>query len=83
MQVPRENSVKAIEPWEQAFFRSEFSHAAGVGRHTRFRDGLLAMWQKLQGQSRFPSRYLFQLKQNLVEFANDKDQSYRNGEPAA
>jgi PRTRC genetic system protein B len=83
MRVPQEKSVRAIELWEQGFFGSEFTHAAGVRKHTRFRGGLLALWQKLEGQTKFPRRYLCQLKQNLLEFVNDKDQSYRNGGAAA
>lgn len=78
MKIPREKSVTAIEIWEQSFFQSEFTHASGTRRHTRFPDGLLAMWQLLEGKKEFPSKYLVRLPQTLAEFVNDHDHSYRN-----
>lgn len=78
MKIPREKSLTAIEIWEQSFFRSEFTHASGTRRHTRFRSGLLGMWQFLEGKDEFPSKYLVKLPQTLVEFVNDHDHSYRN-----
>ena len=78
MKIPRDKSVTAIEMWEQAFFQSEFTHASGTRKHTRFPGGLLAMWQSLAGKKDFPSTYLVKLPQTLAEFVNDHDHSYRN-----
>lgn len=78
MKIPREKSVTAIEMWEQSFFQSEFTHASGTRKHTRFPGGLLAMWQFLVGKKEFPSKYLVKLPQTLAELVNDHDHSYRN-----
>jgi PRTRC genetic system protein B len=78
MQIPREKSVSAIDHWERSFFQSEFTHASGTCKHTRFPGGLLAMWQFLAGKEDFPSRYLVKLPQRLSEFVNDNDHTYRN-----
>jgi PRTRC genetic system protein B len=78
MKIPREKSVAAIDVWEQSFFQSEFTHAAGVRKHTNFTGGFLAMWQSLQGKDRFSSQYLVEKKQNLSQFVSNNDNSYRN-----
>ena len=63
---------------ERSFFQSEFTHASGVRKHTRFPGGLLAMGQFLAGKEDFPSKYLVKLQQRLSEFVNDNDHTYRN-----
>jgi len=78
MRIPREKSVAAIEAWEQAFFQSEFTHAAGVRKHTHFPGGVLAMWESLQGQKEFPFKYLVEKKQTLAEFVTSNDHTYHN-----
>lgn len=78
MRIPREKTVAAIDLWEESFFNSEFTHAAGIGMHTQHRRGLVAMWKSLASQKRFPSRYLVPAKQTLAEFVKDHDHSYRN-----
>ena len=78
MKIPREKSVAAIDGWEQAFFQSEFTHAAGVRKHTHFPGGLLAMWESLEGKKKFPVRYLVERKQTLGEFVTNHEHSYRN-----
>jgi PRTRC genetic system protein B len=83
MNIPREKSVAAIDVWERSFFESEFTHAAGVRRHTRYRGGVLAMWEALQGKKKFPSAYLAERKQTLTEFVINHDHSYRNEQPPA
>jgi len=55
MKIPREKSVAAIDSWEESFFSSEFTHAAGVRKHTRHPRGTLAMWESIQGKKRFRS----------------------------
>ena len=78
MKIPHEKSVGAIETWEQSFFQSEFTHASGTRKRTRFPGGLLAMWQFLEGKKEFPSKHLVKLSQTLAEFVNDHDHSYQN-----
>ena len=78
MSIPRDKSVAAIEAWEQSFFQSEFTHAAGVRKHVHFPGGVLAMWQSLQGQEVFPPKYLVQQNQTLGEFVTNHDHSLRN-----
>ena len=78
MEIPRDKSVAQIDEWEQSFFRSEFTHAAGVERHVRFPGGLVAMWQTLKERRTFPARYLAPTKQTLRQFVEDDDASYRN-----
>ena len=78
MKIPREKSVAAIKVWEQSFFQSEFTHASGVRKHTRFPGGLLAMWQSLAGKKEFPGEYLVKLPETLGEFVRNDDHSYRN-----
>ena len=81
MTIPGDKSVNAIELWEKSFFQSEFTHAGGVQKHTKYPGGLLAMWQALEGKKRFPNRYLIGLNQSFTEFIHDNDQSYRNANP--
>jgi len=78
MKIPREKSVTAIDLWEESFFQSEFTHAAGVRKQVRFRGGFLAMWQSLAGQKAFPEKYLVGLAETLAEFVRNDDHSYRN-----
>ena len=78
MRIPQEKSVAAIPAWEQSFFQSAFSHAAGVTKHTRYPGGVLALWRSLQGKKHFPTKYLSPLDQTLEQFVADHDTSYRN-----
>jgi PRTRC genetic system protein B len=78
MKIPREKSVTAIEDWEQSFFRSEFTHAAGAGKRTTYPAGLLAMWQTLQGKRRLPVGYLVKAKQTLGEFVSNHESQTQN-----
>lgn len=79
MRTPQERSVSVIGRWEESFFRSEFTHAAGVRRHTRHRDGLVGIWRSLAGKKQFPAQYLIRSGQNLAEFVRSDDSTYRNG----
>ncbi len=68
MRIPHEKSVTAIDLWEQSFFRSEFTHAAGGTKQTQFPGGFLAMWLSLAGKKEFPSRHLVDARQTLTDF---------------
>ena len=78
MKIPREKSVTAIEDWEQSFFRSEFTHAGGAGKRTRYPAGLLAMWQTLQSKAQFPAGYLVKVKQTVGEFVSNHETQTQN-----
>lgn len=78
MGIPQQKSVAAAVDWEHSFFNSAFSHAAGVTKHTRYPDGLLAMWKVLRGKRRFPPQYLVPLQESLEQFVICDDTSYRN-----
>ena len=71
MKIPHEKSVKAIQSWEQSFFQSEFTHAAGGTKQTRFPGGFLAMWLSLIAKQEFPCRYLVDAAQTLREFIEE------------
>jgi hypothetical protein len=78
MKIPRERTLEVIDVWESSFFGSEFTHASGVRKHTRFPSGLLAMWKFLKGKPEFPTKYLVKLPETLSEFVRNDDHSYRN-----
>lgn len=79
MKVPQAKAIaETMREWETAFFSSEFSHAAGVAKHTRYRGGVLAMWKSLQGKKPFPTRYLVPLDETVEQFVSSDDHSYRN-----
>jgi PRTRC genetic system protein B len=83
MHIPQEKSAAVTLKWEQSFFGGAFSHAAGVTKHTRYPEGLLAMWKTLRGKSHFPHQYLVLLKETLEQFVSRDDTSYRNQRQAA
>jgi len=78
MKIPREKSVTGIEGWEQSFFRSEFTHAGGARKRTRYPAGLLAMWQTLQSKAQFPAGYLVKVKQTVGEFVSNHETQTQN-----
>jgi PRTRC genetic system protein B len=83
MRIPQQNSLAVIHEWEESFFQSAFSHAAGVTRHTRYPGGVLAMWRSLQGKKQFPAKFLNPLRETLEQFVTSNDTTYgnrRNGE---
>jgi PRTRC genetic system protein B len=78
MRIPQGKSLAVTMDWEQSFFGSAFSHAAGVTKHTRYPDGRLAMWKTLLGKRHFPPQYLVPLKETLEQFVSCDDTLYRN-----
>jgi hypothetical protein len=78
MKIPRQKTIAATDEWERGFFASEFTHAAGVQKRSRHPGGLLEMWHSLQGQEKFPLRYLVKTKETLLQFVNAHDHNYRN-----
>ena len=78
MKIPREKSVTAIEVWQRSFFQSEFTHSSATRKQTRYRGGLLGMWQSLERMNEFPRKYLVELPETISQFVNNHDHSKRN-----
>jgi PRTRC genetic system protein B len=68
MRVPDTPDVASIAQWEDAFFQSEFTHAAGAVRLTSHPGGFIGLWRSLVGRQRFPVQYLTDASETLREF---------------
>jgi PRTRC genetic system protein B len=68
MRVPDTFDVASIPQWENAFFQSEFTHAAGAVRLTSHPGGFIGLWRSLVGRKRFPVQYLADAGETLQEF---------------
>jgi PRTRC genetic system protein B len=68
MRVPDTLDVASISSWEDAFFQSEFTHAAGAVRLTNHPGGFIGLWRSLAGKKRFPVQYLTDAGETLQEF---------------
>jgi PRTRC genetic system protein B len=58
MRIPREKSIAAVDAWELAFFQSEFTHAAGVLKHTNHPAGCWDFGSTPWARTTFPSAIL-------------------------
>lgn len=70
MRVPDSSDVASMPLWQDAFFQSEFTHAAGAVRLTSHPEGFVGLWSKLAGEKRFPVRYLVDAGETLQEFVS-------------
>jgi PRTRC genetic system protein B len=68
MRVPDTFDVASIPQWQDAFFQSDFTHAAGAVRLTSHPEGFIGLWRNLAGKKRFPVRYLIDAGETLQEF---------------
>ena len=68
MRVPESSDVASIPQWQDAFFQSEFTHAAGAVRLTSHPGGFTGLWRNLAGKKRFPVRYLIDAGETVQEF---------------
>jgi PRTRC genetic system protein B len=68
MRVPDTSDVVSIPQWEDAFFQSEFTHAAGAVRLTKHPGGCIGLWRSLAGKKQFPAQYLTDAGETLQEF---------------
>ena len=68
MRVPDTLDVASISSWEDAFFQSEFTHAAGAVRLTSHPEGFIGLWRNLAGKKRFPVQCLTDAGETLQEF---------------
>lgn len=77
MRIPETRNVTGIKQWEESFFRSAFTHAADVTKHSLYPGDVLEMWKSLQGKEHFPLEYLSPAEQTLEEFVTSDDNSYQ------
>ena len=68
MRVLESSDIASIPAWEDAYFQSEFTHAAGAVRLTSHPGGFIGLWRSLTGRNRFPVQYLIDAGETLQEF---------------
>ncbi len=68
MRVPESSDIASIPAWQDAYFQSQFTHAAGAVRLTSHPGGFIGLWTSLAGRKRFPVRYLTDAGETLQEF---------------
>ena len=68
MRVPDTSDVASIPQWEDAFFQSEFTHAAGAVRLTSHPQGFIRLRRSLAGKKQFPVQFLTDAGETLQEF---------------
>jgi PRTRC genetic system protein B len=68
MRVPESSDIASIPAWQEAYFQSEFTHAAGAVWLTSHPGGFIGLWRSLTGRKRFPVRYLTDACETLQEF---------------
>jgi PRTRC genetic system protein B len=68
MRVPESSDVASIPAYGDAYFQSEFTHAAGAVRLTSHPGGFIGLWRGLAGRKRFPVKYLIDAGETLHEF---------------
>jgi PRTRC genetic system protein B len=74
MRVPQSSDTASIPAWEDAYFQSEFTHAAGAVRLTSHAGGFSGLWRSLAGRKRFPVQYLTDTGETLQEFVARGDE---------
>jgi len=74
MRVPESSDVASIPAYGDAYFQSEFTHAAGAVRLTSHAGGFIGLWRSLAGRKRFPVRYLIDAGETLQEFVARGDE---------
>ena len=74
MRVPESSDIASVPAWQDAYFQSEFTHAAGAVRLTSHPGGFIGPWKGLAGRKRFPVRYLIDAGETLEEFVTRGDE---------
>jgi len=74
MRVPESSDVASIPAYGDAYFQSEFTHAAGAVRLTSHPGGFIGLWRSLAGKKRFPVQYLTDAGETLQEFVAGGDE---------
>jgi len=68
MRVPESSDIASIPAWQDAYFQSQFTHAAGAVQLSSHPGGFIGLWRNLAGRKRFPVRYLTDAGETLQEF---------------
>jgi PRTRC genetic system protein B len=68
MRVPESSDIASISAWQDAYFQSQFTHAAGAVWLTSHPGGFIGLWRSLVGRKRFPVQYLTDAGETLQEF---------------
>jgi PRTRC genetic system protein B len=68
MRVPESSDIASISGWQDSYFQSEFTHAAGVVQLTSHPEGFIGLWRSLAGRKHFPVQYLIDAGETLQEF---------------
>lgn len=73
--VPEGTTVEKIGAWNDAFFRSFFTHPNVAGKLLRYRGGSYAFWRDLLDQrfTRFPERVLVDVKTTLGQLLGEPE----------
>jgi hypothetical protein len=75
MRVPRSLCPAAQQAWENAFFQSEFTHAALRAQLTTHPEGFLGLWRDLAGSGgEFPVEFLVNGGESLQSFVHARDE---------
>jgi PRTRC genetic system protein B len=74
MRVPESSDIASIPAWQDAYFQSQFTHAAGAVRLTSHPGGFIGLWKGLTGRKRFPAHYLTDAGEALQEFVARGDE---------
>ncbi len=73
MRAPESSEIPSISQWEDSYFQSAFTHAAGAVRLTKHAEGFIGLWRCLAGRKRFPVRHLTDAGEALQEFVSHGD----------
>jgi PRTRC genetic system protein B len=74
MRVPEFSDIASISSWQDGYFQSEFTHAAGAVRLTSHPGGFIGPWKGLADRKRFPFQYLIDAGETLQEFVAREDE---------
>jgi PRTRC genetic system protein B len=74
MRVPGNLCLSARKTWENAFFESEFTHAALGAQLTAHPEGFLGLWRDLAGsEDGFPVEFLINSGESLHSFVQARE----------
>ena len=75
MRVPGSLCLAAKPAWENAFFQSEFTHAALGAQLTTHQEGFLGLWRDLAGSGgEFPVEFLINSGESLQSFVHAREE---------
>ena len=75
MRVPGSLCLAARQEWENAFFQSEFTHAALGAQLTTHPEGYLGLWRDLTGsEGEFPVELLINSGESLRSFVHAREE---------